>query len=163
MVVVLLKILPELDNIESFEISSDHQWCLDIELQGSGELRESVKISRAEEVEVPSSRGTANMILKVDKNHYASITIMDIPKVTTNTILAGDADCGKYTGVVAFDCRGCEIKAWKPTGFYTVKTPNGTEFDEVDLQTGDWYDVETDTNLPVGVLSVKYVIEPFRK
>ena len=163
MVVQLLKVLPEFDNVESLEFPSDHQWCVDVEVQGSGEIRESVRISRVEEVEVPSSRGTANLILKVDKNQYASISIIDIPKVTTNIISVDQADSGKYTAVVAFDCRGCEIKSWRPTGFYSAKTPNGTEFDEVDLQTGDWYDVEVDTNLPVGVLSVKHAIEQFRK
>ena len=159
----MLRVLPEFDNVESLEFPPDHQWCLDIELQGSGELRESVLISRNEEVEVPSSRGTANLILKVDKNQYASISIIDVAKLTSSTIHATDADSGKYTPVVAFDCRGCEIKSWKPTGYYTVKTANGAEFDEVDLQSGEWFDVDVDTNLPVGVLSVKYEIEQFRK
>ncbi len=163
MVVQVVKVLPEFDNVEWLEFPSDHQWCVDIEIQGSGEVRESIRISRNDEVEVPSSRGTANLILKLDKSHYASVSIVDIAKVTTSTICSEDADSGKYTAVVAFDCRGCEIKAWRPTGFYTIKTPSGAQFDEVDLQTGEWFDVDTDTNLPVGVLSVKYEIEQYRK
>ena len=163
MVVQVIKVLPELDNIESLDFPSDHEWSIDVEVSGLGEIKESVLISRQNEVEVPSSRGTANLVFKVDKNHHATISVVDIPKVTKSTIQREDADSGKYTAVIGFDCRGCEVKAWIPTGFYKARTPSGFEFDEVDLASGEWYDVEPESNLPVGILSVKYKIETFRK
>lgn len=163
MVLQLLKVLPELENVKTLEIPTDHIWCLDIELLGTGELRESVILCRDEMVEVPSSRGTANLILKVDNNQYATISIIDDPNKVKTSISSEDSESGRYVGVVAFDCRGCLVKSWRPTGFYTVRTPNGTEFTEVDLQSGEWYDVDPSTNQPVSIMSVKYEIEQFRK
>lgn len=163
MVLQLLKVLPDSDNVEEFEIPQDHIWCVDVEVFGTGEVREAVGIRRDEIHEVPSSRGTANLILKVDTNHYATISIIDTPNLTKAVVSVEDISRGVHTAVVAFDCRGCSIKSWRPTGFYTVRTPNGTEFTEVDLQTGEWYDVDTETNQPVSIMSVKYEIEQFRK
>ena len=163
MVVQVIKILPEMDHIETLEFPSDHLWCLDVFIPQSGETREGVNICLDEEVEIPNSRGTANLVLKIDKNVLATITITDIPKVTKNLITASDYESGKYTSVIAFDCRGCEITAWKPTGFYTATTPSGTVFHEVDLQTGEWYDVDSESNLPVSIMSVKSIVEVHRK
>ena len=163
MVVLVLKVLPEFDNVEALEFPRDHEWCLDIDVGGSGEIREKVNVSSAEDFEIPNSRGTANLVLKVDKNNYATITISEIPKLTTERITGDNAEAGKYTPIVAFDCRGCEIKKWHPTGYYTVTTPNGAIFSEVDLQSGEWYDVESETNMPVSITSIKHELDIYRK
>ena len=163
MVVLIIKAKVEMDNVDILEFPEDHEWCVDVYLTASGELKENVKLSRTEEVDVPNSRGTANLILKVDKNVYATIKIEDIPKVTSTRITAADSESGENVVILALDCRGCEIKAWRPTGFYKVTTPEGTEFDEVDLHTGEWYDVDAETNMPVSIMSIKSEIQMYRK
>jgi hypothetical protein len=163
MVVLVLKVLPEVDNVESIEFPRDHEWCLDIDMGGTGEIRDKVVVSRSDEFEVPNSRGTANLVLKMDTGSYATVTILDIPKFTKDVISASDSESGLYTPIVAFDCRGCEIKKWHPTGYYTVTTPSGTTFSEVDLQLGEWYDVDKETNLPVSIMSVKHELDIYRK
>ena len=163
MVFQLIKACIELDNVETLEFPEDHEWCVDVFLPGSGEVRENVVLSRSEDLEIPNSRGTANVVIKVDKNIYATIKIEDVPKVTTRSISAADAENGKYVPLLGVDCRGCELKAWKPTGFYTATSPDGKVFDEVDLQNGEWYDVDPETNLPVSVMSIKSQIDVYRR
>ena len=162
MVVQVLKVFTEIDNIETIEFPNDHEWCFDVEICGSGDVREKVLVCRDEEVDVPNSRGTANLVLKVDKNSYASITIIQIPKLTNGVVTASDAETSRLTPLIAFDCRGCEIKTWHPTGYYKVTTPAGSVFSEVDLQSGEWYEVESETHLPVSIMSFKHEFEVYR-
>jgi hypothetical protein len=163
MVLLLLKAHAEMENVESFEFPEDHEWLIDVVIPASGETRHNVKLSRTEELEIPNSRGLANLILKVDKNVYATIKIEDIPKVTRNKITATDSESGTLVPILGVDCRGCEILAWKPTGFYSATTPTGTNFEEVDLQEGEWYDVDAETNLPVSITNIRSEIEVYRK
>jgi hypothetical protein len=155
MVVQVLKIRAELDNVDTLEFPNDHEWCVDITIPQTGDVRKGVKFSIDDEQEVPNSRGTAHLILKLDKNFYATVSIVDMPKETRGTITSTDSEAPTYVPVVAFECRGCEIEKWNPTGFYKITTPNGQVFDEVDLSAGEWYDVESDTNMPVSVISVQ--------
>lgn len=163
MVVLLVKAHPDMENVEAFEIPDDHEWNLDIFIPSTGELRENVKLTRTEEIEIPNSRGTCNLLLKVDKNVYATLLIENIPKVTRSVIGSEEGETGKAVPVLAVDCRGCEIKSWKPTGYYKVTTPTGTVFDEVDLQSGEWYDVDPESNILVSIMSMKSTIEVYRK
>lgn len=154
MVIQLLKVRAELDNIESLEFPKDHLWCFDVSIPQAGEVRKGVQFSIDDESEVPNSRGTANLILKVDKNFYATVSILDLPKETRNSISSEDSEAGQYVAIAAFECRGCELEKWNPTGYYTITTPCGEKFEEVDLSTGEWYEVEQETNTPVSVISV---------
>lgn len=149
-----MKVRAEIENIETLEFPRDHQWCFDIRVPQTGEVRHGVKFSIDDESEVPNSRGMAHLILKVDKNCHATVSILDLPKEIRYFINPVDSESGTFVPIAAFECRGCELEKWNPTGYYTITTPCGEKFEEVDLSTGEWYDVEKDTNMPVSVISV---------
>ncbi len=157
MVVFVIKASAELDNVESLEFPADHDWCIDLYLTGSGETRERVTVSRAKEVEILNSRGTANLVVKVDKT-FATVNVEEIPKLTKSSITESRA----ATPLIAFECRGCEITKWHPTGFFTVTSSDGSRFDEVDLGEGEWCEVDPETNLPVSILDLTSVIETYK-
>lgn len=161
MVVQVVKFKAEFENVETFTIPEDHEWCFDIVIPSTGEVRENVKFSTQEEVEVPNSRGIANLVIKIDRNVHATVTVEQLPKLVKSEF-SGD-DAGTFVPVLAVDCRGCEIKAWKPTGYYTVTTPSGSKFDEVDLESREWYEVDAEINEPVSVTQVETCIDAHRK
>jgi hypothetical protein len=160
MVLQLIKISCELDNLDSFEVPEDHDFIFDIEL-GISELRKNVKFTVQTEEEIPNSRGVANIVLKIDKNSFASIRAEPLPKIVKRELCFSDS--GKYVALLALECRGCEVKAWKPTGYYKATTSHGTVFEEVDLSSGEWYDVDKETNEPVSITNVQTSIEVYRK
>ena len=159
MVVQLLCLKCDLDNIDSFSIPEDHEWILNVNV--GGELREGVRFSTQNEVEIPNSRGTANLVIKIDKNAYASITVEPLPKIVRTEF--GSEDAGKPVPLLAVDCRGCEIEGWAATGFYTAKSVSGTVFENVDLSEKEWYDVDIETNEPVSITNVETSVQSHRK
>ena len=157
MVVQIVSLKCELDNIESLSVPADHEWVFDIRLTASDEVRTGVKVSTENEVEIPNSRGNTNLVIKVGKNIYATITVEDAPKIVKKEVSLDDS--GKRIPLFAVDCRGCEIVAWHPTGYYSAVSVNGTRFDHVDLSEKEWYDVDTETNEPVSITNVESFID----
>lgn len=153
MVVQLIKIKLDMENIESFSIPEDHVWNLDVRLTLTNDVRTGVNLSAVDEVEIPNGRGTANLVLRVDKNDYATLKIQPLSKIVQGCITAGDCEKGDFIPVLAVECRGCEIQSWTPTGYYQVTTRSGSGFDEVDLSQGEWYEVDAETNEPVSIVS----------
>jgi hypothetical protein len=160
MVIQLVHVTCEIENLHSFVIPEDHEFIFDVELSSS-EIRQNVKFTLLNEEEIPNSRGVANLIFKIDKNAYASIKAELLPKTVKRELNSDDSN--REVAVLALDCRGCEVRAWKPTGFYRAVSAQGTVFDDVDLSTGEWYDVDPETNEPVSITNVRTSIDVYRK
>jgi hypothetical protein len=162
MVLQLIKIKLDMENIESFSIPEDHAWKLDVRLTSTNDVRMGVDLSAVDEVEIPNSRGMANLVLRVDKNDYATLKIQPLPKIIKSSISATDCEKSDFVPVLAVECRGCEIQSWTPTGYYQVTTRSGSVFDEVDLSQGEWYEVDAETSEPVSIVSFSSKIDVHR-
>ena len=77
------------------------------------DVREGVRVSAADEVELPGSRGSAHFALKWmrDARHAAHLTLAPVKGVTRAYT---GADDGKWVGVVGMECRGLEPVSWQP-------------------------------------------------
>ena len=77
------------------------------------DVREGVRVSAADEVELPGSRGSAHFALKWvrDARHPAHLTLAPVKGVTRAYTAADD---GKWVGVVGMECRGLEPVSWQP-------------------------------------------------
>lgn len=77
------------------------------------DVREGVRVSAADEVELPGSRGSAHFALKWvrDARHAAHLTLAPVKGVTRPYTAADD---GKWVGVVGMECRGLEPVSWQP-------------------------------------------------
>lgn len=160
MVVQVIWAKAEFENVASLQIPGDHEWVLDVEV--GGELRKGVTVCAREILEVPNSRGTANLVIKVDKNIFATINIVDIPKVVKSSEITC-SDEG-LVPVLGLECRGCEIRGWSPTGFYQAKSAlSDTVFPEVDLQTGEWCDFDAEGGQPVSILNFQCEVLNLKK
>jgi hypothetical protein len=52
-----------------------------------------------------------------------------------------EEDAGKFKTFITFDCRGMEPIEFDPRGGYKVKAiENGSTFDDVEIESGDWSD-----------------------
>lgn len=162
MVVQLIELKLDMENIKSFTIPDDHIWKLDLVFPSTGDSRSGINLSPSEEVEIPNSRGTANLVLRIDKNVCATLKIQPLPKIVRNGITDEESEKGQFVPVLAVECRGCEIQSWTPTGYYQVATLSGSIFDEVDLSAGEFYDVDPETNEPVSIISFKSKIVVYR-
>lgn len=157
MVFQLVKARADLDNIEYVSVPLDHDWRLDVEIDG--EVRKNILVCRENIFEIPNSRnGFTNLLLKVDKNVYATITILDLPSIGGWKL--GDEE----KGIVCFECRGCSILDWHPSGFYTAKSANSNHlFTSVDLDEGEWCDFDPESKSSVSILNVTSRVEVFKK
>jgi hypothetical protein len=160
MVVQLLTITCDLEGVRSFSVPDSHEWTLDIVI-GHDEVRENIKLCRNDCVDIPNSRGIANIVLNIERGRYATISVEQIRDIVRTDISSDDS--GRDVPLLAVECRGCTISAWKPTGFYTVVTESGSVFDEVDLSEKEWYDVDPETNEPISITNVRTSIETYRK
>ena len=77
------------------------------------DVREGVRVSAADEVELPGSRGSAHFALKWvrDARHAAHLTLTPVKGVTRAYTAADD---GKWVGVIGMECRGLEPVSWQP-------------------------------------------------
>jgi hypothetical protein len=159
MVLQVIKVKLDMDNIESFSVPEDHIWNLNVVFPSTGETRSGVQLSTNEEVDIPNSRGTANLVIRVEKNVYATLKIDATSKSVKPEVTEEDSEKGRFVPLLAIECRGCEIESWAPTGYYRVTSRSGHVFEEVDLSQGEWYEVDPETNEPVSLVSIESRIE----
>jgi Eukaryotic protein of unknown function (DUF866) len=143
----------ELENIKKLKFPHNHAWLMDFQSGFSDETREGVRVTAAEEVEMPNSRSTANVCItfKDTGKSAASINVTTVKGVTRNTYLAQDS-CS-FVSIAAFDCRGAIPVKWSPTGFYFADNF------KIDLNNGEWFDVDPDTCESVSITDVQWKLE----
>ena len=157
MVVHLVYFKADLENLESLVFAEDHEWVLGFR-DTSGDERNNVRLCATESVEIPGSRGSANLLLKFpDGNSPASISVTAVKGVEGKYTKSGE-----FQAVLAIESHGAEPFEWKPTGFYKAETETGRTFESVDLKDGDWCDFDEDADCSVGVYNVETKIEIYR-
>ena len=157
MVAHLIYIRADLENITTLHIPQDHDWLLSFRDQ-NGDERRGVKVNATETQEIPSSRGSANLLLKFPSgNSPATISVTAVKGVDGKYTKSGE-----FQAVLAVESRGAEPFEWKPTGFYLAETEDGQKFDSVDLIDGDWCEFDEEAGVSVGVYNVETKVEVYR-
>lgn len=144
----------DLENIGSVQFPPETMWKLDIESE-SGERREGITVSRADELELAGSRGTANFVMKWDRNstHQAYIKIVDVKGVSGR--IAAESS-GDFVPVVGFECRGLAPVRWIPGNDCSAESSAGKVFTEVDLSEGDWAEYDDENDLVVSITNIEH-------
>jgi hypothetical protein len=119
------------------------------------DAKEGVRVTATEEHDLPGSRGTANFVCKWvrDAKHAASIVVETTVKGVTRDLTGEDE--GAWVPVCGFECRGIEPTALHLGGGFTVTTPAGTVFEDVDLSEGDWVDFDEKGGDSVGIYGME--------
>ena len=118
--------------------------------------KQGVRVTAAEEHDLPGSRGVANFVCKWvrDSKHAASIVVESAVKGVTRP-LAGPDDEGAWVPVCGFECRGIEPTRLHLGDGFTITTRGGTVFEDVDLADGDWAEFCEKGNDSVGVYGLE--------
>lgn len=106
--------------------------------------------------ELSGSKGSANLVMRFAKGskNEASLSVLEIKGVTRDVTADDD---GKFVPFVAFECRGLEPVAYRPTAddpWRVEPASGGAAFEDADLSeaAGDgWAEYDEKAGEPVGV------------
>jgi Eukaryotic protein of unknown function (DUF866) len=100
MVLFALSFKADLENLESLTFPEDHRWVFSFEDE-SGQRRDNVGVLAEEEVEIPGSKGVANVLLKFPETTKAASILITSSKLVNS----------KYTDSVGVVCRRNGLQA----------------------------------------------------
>ena len=162
----------DLENVGSASVDvASATLTIDVKQGQSDETRESVTISREDEVPLDGSRGIANLVLSDWK---ASCSVLTADEFTTRFKKKKEAlketprpvtdeDSGCWVPVVAFEARGLDVVRWRlREGDVSVRSAAGYPFEEVDLSDGDWADYDVEADAPVALSDIETKVELVR-
>ncbi|KAL0236629.1 hypothetical protein PCE1_000027 [Barthelona sp. PCE] len=154
MVVLSVCLKGEFENIDSVSVNS--QICCNTRCQ-CGAVRQNVWINANEEVDVPNSRGKANIVIKCTACERRS-TISNL------TFIKGmyKSSEGHVHIIATAECRSCTIDS-----FSLDDTPFSFHFEEreieMDNDDGCFFGFDDVTGNPTSVTETSVVIETFRE
>ncbi|CDJ44744.1 hypothetical protein, conserved [Eimeria tenella] len=152
MVRLLLRMKADLENVEAIEFPADYTWNIDVTQAGGTEEKKGVTLSAAEVLEIPGSRGTANLVIRFGGSKHAATINVEHVKGVTRPYTA--ADSGQFVPIISFECRGVEPTRWTPTTGCAIKGPKSV-FEEADIAE-DWADFDEAANQSVGVYGLEF-------
>ncbi|KAI5948735.1 hypothetical protein KGF57_005346 [Candida theae] len=158
MVKFLLKVFGELTNVTDLEPvdtpQSPYEYTFQIECTKCRTVHDKeVHMNRFEHHEISGSRGEASFVFRCKecKNEHSASILRTGAKL--------EAGASKAVSILEIDARGLDFIKFVPDGkFQAVGEETGTKFDEVDLEDGEWYDVDEKTNEEVSIVDVKWTI-----
>eukprot|EP00466_Bigelowiella_natans_P010997 jgi/Bigna1/81524/fgenesh1_pg.81_\ len=117
----------------------------------NGDVHENIWVDRKEEVDVPGSKGTVNLIIKPKgSKQHATIKFegKEYPDYEQK-----DTDWKTYAYL---DCRGLEITDWivHAEGF-TAETPSGECVDDIDFEDGEYYGYDEKAETETSILNIE--------
>eukprot|EP00470_Lotharella_oceanica_P005933 CAMPEP_0170178024 /NCGR_PEP_ID=MMETSP0040_2-20121228/11620_1 /TAXON_ID=641309 /ORGANISM="Lotharella oceanica, Strain CCMP622" /LENGTH=166 /DNA_ID=CAMNT_0010420971 /DNA_START=56 /DNA_END=556 /DNA_ORIENTATION=+ len=117
----------------------------------NGETHDNLWIDRKEEVEVPGSKGTANLLVKPPGGGKKPASI----KIESKGYPEYKAGDGWKTFAV-LDCRGLEVTDWviHHEGF-TAETPGGQTVDDIEFEDGEYYGYDEKAESETSIKSIE--------
>ncbi|KAI5952318.1 hypothetical protein KGF54_003184 [Candida jiufengensis] len=158
MVKFLLKVQGELSNVTDLQPldtpESPYEYTFQIECTKCRTIHDKdIQINRFEKHEISGSRGEASFVFRCKEcknEHSATITR------TNESFKIEDT---KPVSLLEIDARGIDFIKFIPDGkFQCVGEETNTQFNEVDLEDDEWYDVDEKTNDEVSIIDVKWSI-----
>ncbi|CAN1161742.1 CXXC motif containing zinc binding protein [Linum perenne] len=109
-----------------------------------------------EKVQLPSSKGTANLVQKC-KFCGREGNVSMIPG-KGKPLTQESSEAGKYVPLMMFDCRGYEPEGFLFGSGWIAQSESGTKFEDIDLSGGDFmeYDEKGECAVMISNLSSKF-------
>eukprot|EP00756_Hemistasia_phaeocysticola_P048290 Hpha_TRINITY_DN22720_c0_g1::TRINITY_DN22720_c0_g1_i1::g.34283::m.34283 len=142
----------ELHNIDRMQFPSDTRINLKCQHPSSGDEFPNIWVDPSEELEIPGSRGTCNVLVKVAQKRYGTIVI----DAKDFTYTQEDADKG-FKEVCVLDCREIEPVKWlfDSEPIFTATGLEGYGFDEVKFDEGEWYDYDEKGSCETSITNIQ--------
>eukprot|EP01059_Diplonema_ambulator_P020105 TRINITY_DN33797_c0_g1_i1.p2 TRINITY_DN33797_c0_g1~~TRINITY_DN33797_c0_g1_i1.p2 ORF type:complete len:182 (+),score=51.74 TRINITY_DN33797_c0_g1_i1:62-547(+) len=141
----------QLEGIEKLTFGTDFRFNLDCEHPSSGEEYKNLWVTQEEEMEIPGSRGTCHVMVKVGDKRHGTIKIEKFDK---EFVYTGDQS-GKFVKVCEIECRDLEPKKWvietSASEFTAYGAEEKTTFDEIEFEDGAWFDYDDEAGCEVSI------------
>ncbi|KAK9458218.1 hypothetical protein V1511DRAFT_32094 [Dipodascopsis uninucleata] len=113
-----------------------------------------VELSRHEMHDVSGSRGEANFVWRCRScRRENSATFLSKPAPYT------EEESGSWKNIIEIDVRGLEFVEFQAEGEWTCKSvANNTVFNEMDIQSGEWFDYDEKAGQEVTITDIKWQI-----
>jgi len=149
MVRLQLSIKAELENVTNLEpASKDFEYFFQVKCTSCNETHPKfVSLNRVDKFEVMGGKGsTANFVWKCGlcKRESSAKFETTAPKPYTS-------ENAQFQPLLVIECRGLEFIGFDPKGIWKCAGTTGAQFDEVDLETGEWNDYDEKAALPTGI------------
>ncbi|CAI5759045.1 unnamed protein product [Candida verbasci] len=158
MVKFLLKLQAELSNVTDLEpvdtVDSPFEYTFQIECTKCRTTHDkNISINRFEKHEISGSRGDASFVFRCKEcKNESSATI----ERTKNVFTIEDK---KWIPILEIDARGIDFQQFIPLGlFKAVGLDTNTKFNDIEIDEGEWYDVDDKNNEEVSITEVKWEI-----
>ncbi|KAL7269391.1 hypothetical protein RUND412_007948 [Rhizina undulata] len=136
--------------------SAPHYYTFTIQCTSCREIHPNpVSFTRFEEHDLPSSRGIAHLTLKCRNcTRDSSVIIKTPPSAYAATSPA------KAASILTLECRGCDLVSFHADGEWGAKNEeSGTEFTDIDLSSGEWYEYDEKAGCEVSIKDVNFEIK----
>ncbi|KAK8723827.1 hypothetical protein OTU49_011562 [Cherax quadricarinatus] len=156
MPVYKVAIRAQLENVTNLQApGDDFQYCIKVKCTSCGEVTDKWQyVSADEQVEVPKSRGTCNLLIKCKL--CSRVNNADVLSDTKKPYTADDVP--KFKEIIAFECRGISIAAFKfGDGWQCEGVESHTPFTDLNLD-DEWCEYDESADCPVGISELQYKI-----
>ena len=148
-----LRFKSQLEGIDKITIPTDYRFNIDCQHPSSGEPYKNLWVSNEEELEIPGSRGTCNVLVKVGDKRHGTIK-MDFTKDFSYT----SDMAGKFAPVCTFECRDLEPVSWSMAAddWIAYGVNEKTKFDEIEFDDGEWFDYDDEAAASVSIQELAF-------
>ena len=127
---------------------------LDCAHPSSGEEYKNLWVTEEEELDIPNSRGTAHLIVKVGDKRHGTILIENFAKDFEYT----EEQSGTFVKVCELECRDLEPVKWliDSSDWMAYGQEEKTRFEEVAFDDGAFFDYDENQGCEVSVQELKF-------
>ncbi|KAG2176326.1 hypothetical protein INT43_005560 [Umbelopsis isabellina] len=152
MVKIGVYIKAELENVTDLRPVSDYEWHFKIQCSSCHETDENwITINAQDEVEVPGSKATANLVMKCKFCRRTSSASFE-----GSTGSYSIDQVRQFVKLAVLDCRGLEPVDFDPRdGWLAEGAESGTKFEDIDLTEKDWAEYDEKAGEPVGISGIE--------
>ncbi|BGP13125.1 hypothetical protein JCM10213_000872 [Rhodosporidiobolus nylandii] len=165
MVKLALQLKAQLEAVTDFKpIGDDFEYVIKASCSSCREEHPNkMTIQATETVEIPGSRGEANLVWRCQmckREHTISFDSSFKREKAAYTL--EDSDEQRFVSLAVLECRGCEVTAFDPKGVWQCKgAESGTVFDEVEVseEEPEWTDYDEKAGAGVSIMEVETRIQ----
>ncbi len=151
----------DLLNVTDLALSNDaEQWAFKFKCSSCHEENPNqVTFHRSEFVDLPGSRGQANLAMKCKFCKKDASVDVDASSIRSYSV----DDSGHFKGLVVLECRGIEPVDWVPYGEFIAKATESEQQFEFELAEKEWYDYDDSAQVEVSVSDLQWKIVGYKK
>eukprot|EP01061_Rhynchopus_euleeides_P007599 TRINITY_DN16675_c0_g1_i1.p1 TRINITY_DN16675_c0_g1~~TRINITY_DN16675_c0_g1_i1.p1 ORF type:complete len:181 (+),score=98.78 TRINITY_DN16675_c0_g1_i1:62-544(+) len=144
----------EMEGVGRLVLEKDARINLDCQHPSSSEAYPNLWVMQEEELEIPNSRGTCNLVVKVGDKRHGTLKFENFAKDFEYT----EEQSGTFVPVCEFECRDLEPTKWiiDSSDWIAFGKEDRTKFDEVKFEDGAWFDYDENEECEVSVQELAF-------